>query len=347
VSRQQQQPQSPAQQQRSPQEPPSKKRRLAPPKKRLFQYYNEQAIISKRNTYHNSTTPLNISAVSVIDTECRHLGQITKNLSKINLTGLKTISDSAPGIILSDNIKRTYLASHLMPFKSGVIKSCTLNLTSQNLSLYEGEYGYMPNSLGLYCPTLYYDHNGQIVRLSNTLCPYGTCYSLRRLHHNRKLAHFDICGYRVTAIVPPTDFCNTPEGVCCRNWHATNLEVLPCCANFPQSTLEKSSGKFLLLPSIQLIANTTTEKKFLLIQLSTFARLYNHEELVDMVRYLTSVHGPKLDEITAVSSISVRELLTFMPQGIICLVVPSKVCYKLTFAELSRLMILSTDRDRN
>ena len=329
--------------QHSPRSPPAKRRRLAPARKNLNNIFSEQVIKSRRNYHVNVVVPVGVSAVSTINSNCRHLAQVTKSLSKINLSGLKLLAETAPAVILSDRIERTFLPSHLMPYRSGVMKSCTLNISTQQLSLFEGDWKFFPNSLGIYVPTIFYDHQGQLVRLANVLCPYGQHANLRKFHVARKVDHFTICDFKVTAVLPPTEYPATPEGILCKEWHARNLEVINNIPNFPQSLLEKSTGKFLLLPAMPLLANTVRQKKWMLLQISMFARLYSHEELKEMVSWLTHTHGDKLSELTAVSSISVREIITFMPNGVICVVIPSRICYKLTFSELSRLLILSTE----
>ena len=85
--------------------------------------------------------------------------------------------------------------------------------------------------------------------------------------------------------------------------------------------------------------------RFMLLQLNLYAKAYRYSEILATIKELTGAPEHKVSLIAMTSCISMRELLNFMPQGVCCLVIPSRICYKITLSELTRLIIIAHNKD--
>ncbi len=327
----------------SPAEPQMKKVKLYSVKRRLLEAFSQEKLREKKATLLNQVYPLGIIPVDIIDTNFSHLPQVSKDLRKINISGIQLCCDTMPRIILNHQIEKTFITSHLMTYSRGVAKSATLNLDSDNLSLFEGDPTCFPNTLGLYIPTLFYHRGNNLIKLSNQLCPYQWTNSLRKIHHDRQLVNIERAGFKFTIVEQPKTWNFSPEGLLCKKFHDANDEVMPNPPMFSDKYLnDKCNVKYLILPSTPLLNATVNGQKFQLLQIGLYAKAYDYDEVIETVRNLTQASEERVRDIAASSSISLRELLAYMPNGIICLVIPSRICYKITYSELSRLLILSS-----
>ena len=326
-------------------EQPSKRKKIYSLKRRLMDGFTVSDLNERRAFFTNMIYPTPLAVVEQINTNMTSIPQITRDMGKVNQEGMSTLKNSCPQIILSNNIIKTYQLSHVSNFSRGTAKSCTWDLVTDQLTVYEAQTTSYAITQGLYVPTMVYSQGANLVRLANTSCPHSWVPSLKHIHQDRSIVSVTLNNFKFQVLEPPKRYPLTPEGEMCGLWHHANREVLSTIPNFSTKYLEKMTNRYLILPSMPLINHTVPAKRHLLMQMSTYSRAYRLPEILQTIRTLTETNEETVYRLYLSSSITFRELLNCMPQGACCLILPSRIAYKITLAEISRLIIIAHSKE--
>ena len=202
-------------------------------KQRLIDTFKRQRLNERKSIFTNLIYPQNVSMVESINTTITEIGQITRDLSRVNKKAMELMRDSCPQIILAPSIVKTYQISHISPFSRGEAKSAMLDIANDQLTLYEGSTSY-PATMGLYLPTVCYSQGPSQIRLSNMLCPYAWMPALKKSHQCCNITNLEVGCYKYQIVEPPQSYPLVPESELCNSWHNLNKEVLTTIPSYSE-----------------------------------------------------------------------------------------------------------------